>query len=203
MWQFAGHKVQAVAHAGSTEPASAGNSGGSMAGMDMHDMQNMPVEKGAKSSSGEESMAGTEMQGMNNMPAGTVMLDTATQQRFIVTYTKVRRAHLVRTIQTVGLLHADEEKIARVHVKAAGWIQEAFLSYVGQEIKKGQPLFTLYSPDLVSTEQEYLIALRGQKYLSKAAYTDVSLEANSLLAALCKELVALVLFQCYAPVQFR
>jgi RND family efflux transporter MFP subunit len=183
VWQFAGHKVHAVARANSMETASADKSDGSMAGMNMQDMQNMPAKKGAKASSGGQSMAGMDMQSMENMPPGTVMLDAATQQKFNVTYTKVRRAHLVRTIETVGLLHTDEEKIARVHVKVAGWIQKVFLSYAGQEIKKGQPLFTLYSPDLVSTEQEYLIALRGQKYLSKTPYTDVSSEANSLLAA--------------------
>ena len=153
----------------------------SMAGMNMEGPSSKKSE--GTSSAGSQQMAGMDMQRMQNMPAGTVMLDTATQQKFNVTYTTVRRAHLVRTIQTVGMLHVDEEKIARVHVKVAGWIQKVFLSYAGQEIKKGEPLFTWYSPDLVSTEQEYLIALKGQKYLSKTPYTDVSSEANSLLAA--------------------
>jgi RND family efflux transporter MFP subunit len=202
VWQFAGHKVEAV----SRQAASASQmSDGSMPGMKMPDkaaekstkpaegkkqpmagmnMQGASAKKSSGSSSADsQQMAGMNMQEMQKMPAGSVMLDTATQQKFNVTYTKVRRARMVRTIQTVGLLHADEETIARVHVKVAGWIQKVFLSYVGQQIKKGQPLFTLYSPDLVSTEQEYLIALKGQKYLSKTPYTDVSSEANSLLAA--------------------
>jgi RND family efflux transporter MFP subunit len=54
---------------------------------------------------------------------------------------------------------------------------------VGKLVKKGQPLFTLYSPDLVSTEQEYLIARKGQEYLSKAPYADAASGANSLLLA--------------------
>lgn len=131
-------------------------------------------------SSGMADMPGMDMQ---DMTAGTVMLSPATQQRINVTYTTVRRAHLVRTIQTVGLLQMDQEKIAHVHVKVAGWIEKVFLNYAGQFIKKGQPLFTLYSPDLVSTEQEYLIALKGQQYLSKTPYTDISSEADSLLNA--------------------
>jgi Cu(I)/Ag(I) efflux system membrane fusion protein len=144
-------------------------------------------KQGKETSSGlgqdNSGQAGTNTAGMQNMAPGTVMLSPATQQTINVTYTTVRRAHLKRTIQTVGLLQMDEEKIAHVHVKVSGWIEKAFLNYAGQQIKKGQPLFTLYSPDLVSTEQEYLIALKGQKYLSKTPYTDVSSEADSLLSA--------------------
>jgi Cu(I)/Ag(I) efflux system membrane fusion protein len=102
-----------------------------------------------------------------NMPPGTVNLNPDRQQMIGVRYTEVRRADMKRTLRTVGLVQMDEEKIARVHVKVPGWIETMYLDYVGKLIKKGQPLFTLYSPDLVSTEQEYLIALKGQAYLSK------------------------------------
>lgn len=178
VWEFSGRKVEAIARPLARASQS---SDGSMPGMKMQDKSAGKAVKPAEGK--EQSMAGMNMPEMQDMPAGTVMLDTATQQKFNVTYTKVLRAHMVRTIQTVGLLHVDEETIARVHVKVAGWIQKMFLSYAGQEVKKGEPLFTLYSPDLVSTEQEYLIALKGQKYLSATPYTDVSSEANSLLAA--------------------
>ena len=117
------------------------------------------------------------------MTPGTVVLDAATQQKIGVTYATVRRARLNRTIDTVGLVQMDEEKISRVHVKIAGWINKVYLNYVGKLVKKGQPLFTLYSPDLVATEQEYLIAHKGQQYLSKAPYSDASAGAESLLNA--------------------
>ena len=127
--------------------------------------------------------SGGQTASMQNMTPGTVVLDAATEQKIGVTYTTVRRAHLKRTIRTVGLLQMDEEKISRVHVKVVGWIENVYLNYVGKLIKKGQPLFTLYSPDIVSTEQEYLIARKGQQYLAKTPYTDVSSDANSLLKA--------------------
>ena len=111
------------------------------------------------------------------------MLDPATQQLIGVRYTEARRTDMKRTLRTVGLVQMDEEKISRVHVKIAGWIEKVDLNYVGKLIKKGQPLFTLYSPDLVSTEQEYLIARKGQEYLSKAPYADAVSGANSLLNA--------------------
>lgn len=154
-----------------------------MPGMDMSGSSAKGQSSTPSTGSSGGQMAGMDMQGMQNMAPGAVMLDPATQQEINVTYTTVRRAHLERTIQTVGLLQMDEEKIANVHVKVAGWIEKVFLDYAGQQIKKGQPLFALYSPDLVSTEQEYLIALRGQQYLSKTPYTDVSSEADSLLSA--------------------
>ncbi|MFP5227550.1 MAG: efflux RND transporter periplasmic adaptor subunit [Acidobacteriota bacterium] len=172
-----------------------------MPGMDMSDkgkgttansdqgMANMPgMDMSGASGQGQSSnsggqMAGMTMQEMQNMTPGTVVLDAATQQKIGVTYTTVRRAPLKRTIRTVGLLQMDDEKIARVHVKVAGWIENVDLNYVGKLVKKGQPLFTLYSPDLVSTEQEYLIARKGQQYLAKTSYTDVSSEADSLLNA--------------------
>ena len=138
-----------------------GGQGPGKASGSSQDMANMPgMDMSGESGSGQSSKAtegtpGGQMAGMQmpggNMPAGTVMLDPATQQQINVTYTTVKRQHLVRTVQTVGLLQMDEEKIARVHVKVAGWIEKVFLNYAGQEIKKGQPLFTLYSPDLVST----------------------------------------------------
>ena len=149
-----------------------------MPGMDMSGQSGGGQSSGASSGS-----SGGQTSGMGNLPAGTVMLDPATQQEINVTYTTVRRAHLKRTIQTVGLVQMDDEKIARVHVKVAGWIKKVDLDYVGKLVKKGQPLFTLYSPDLVSTEQEYLIALKGQEYLSKTPYSDVSAGADSLLNA--------------------
>jgi Cu(I)/Ag(I) efflux system membrane fusion protein len=114
---------------------------------------------------------------------GTVMLSPASQQLIDVRYTEVRRAEMKRTLRTVGLVQMDDEKISRVHVKVAGWIEKLDLDYVGKLVKKGQPLFSLYSPDLVSTEQEYLIALKGDQTLSQAPFDDAVSGADSILRA--------------------
>jgi len=111
------------------------------------------------------------------------MLDPATQQEINVTYTNVTARSPDENDSDGGPGADGRRKDRRVHVKVAGWINKVYLDYVGKLVKKGQPLFTLYSPDLVSTEQEYLIALKGQKYLSKTPYSDVSAGANSLLSA--------------------
>jgi multidrug efflux pump subunit AcrA (membrane-fusion protein) len=80
-------------------------------------------------------------------------------------------------------LTADETKLAHVHLKVSGWIEQVYVDYVGKLVKKGDPLFTLYSPDLVATEQEYLIARRGKQYLGDSSFPDVSQGADSLLSS--------------------
>ncbi len=119
--------------------------------------------------------------GMENLPAGTVRISQAKQQLIGVQTSVVQREKLFRTIRAVGQLTADETKLAHVHLKVSGWIDQVFVDYVGQLVKKGQPLFTLYSPDLVSTQQEYLIARRGKQYLGNSSFPEASQGADSLL----------------------
>ncbi|HEY5163237.1 MAG TPA: efflux RND transporter periplasmic adaptor subunit, partial [Terriglobales bacterium] len=91
------------------------------------------------------------------------------------------RETLVRDVQTNGQVTADETKIAHVHVKISGFIEKVFVDSVGQLVKKGQPLFTIYSPDLVSTQEEYLIAKRGEKTLGNSPFAEVAQGSQSLL----------------------
>lgn len=114
---------------------------------------------------------------------GAVKLSPERQQLIGVRTAEVERGPLTRTIRTTGHIVPDEEKIAHVHVKVNGWIDKVYADFVGQLVRKGQPIFTVYSPDLVATEQEYLIALRGRDYLGNAPYRDISQGATSLLSA--------------------
>src|SRR6266480_2556416 len=121
--------------------------------------------------------------GMENMPAGTVRLSQSKQQLIGVQTTVVQREKLFRTIRAVGQLTADETKLAHVHLKVSGWIEQVYVDYVGKLVKKGEPLFTIYSPDLVATEQEYLIARRGKQNLGNSGFPEVSQGADALLRA--------------------
>lgn len=121
--------------------------------------------------------------GETKMAPGTVKLSPERQQLIGVRTATVERERLTRTLRTTGTLTADETKIAHVHVKVKGWIEKVYVDFVGQLVKKGQPIFTVYSPDLVATEQEYLIALRGENELGKAPYREISEGAQSLLSA--------------------
>jgi Cu(I)/Ag(I) efflux system membrane fusion protein len=117
------------------------------------------------------------------MPPGTINITSQRQQLIGVRTARVERTSLRRTIRTTGHLVADETKIAHIHVKVNGWIEKVYVDFVGQLVEKGEPLFTVYSPDLVATQQEYLIALKGEDYLGKAPYRQISQGAESLLSA--------------------
>lgn len=115
------------------------------------------------------------------MPAGTVTISPEKQVLAGVRTAVVERKSLVRDIRTTAQIVADETRIAHVHVKVAGFIDKVYVDFVGQLVKKGEPLFTLYSPDLVSTQEEYLIAKRGNTVLANAPFQEISQGSESLL----------------------
>jgi len=120
-------------------------------------------------------------QAMATMPAGTISISPERQVLAGVRTAIVERKPLVRDIRTTAQIVPDETRIAHVHVKVAGFIDKVYVDFVGQLVKKGQPLFTLYSPDLVSTQEEYLIAKRGNATLAKAPFQEISDGSQSLL----------------------
>lgn len=71
---------------------------------------------------------------------------------------KAEKKVISHTIRTVGTVTADQRKEAHIHTKLSGWIESIYADYVGKGVKKGDPLFDLYSPELVSTQEEYLAA---------------------------------------------
>ncbi len=115
------------------------------------------------------------------MAPGSVMISSEKQQLIGVRTTEAKREPLIRDVQTTGQITADETKIAHIHVKVNGFIENIFVDYIGQLVKKGQPLFTLYSPDLVATQEEYLIAKRGEKTLGSSQFAEVAQGSQSLL----------------------
>jgi RND family efflux transporter MFP subunit len=120
-------------------------------------------------------------QAMAKMPVGTVTISPEKQVLAGVRTAIVERKPLVRDIRTTAQIVVDETKIAHVHVKVAGYIDQVYVDFVGQLVKKGQPLFTLYSPDLVSTQEECLIAKRGNATLGNAPFQEISEGSQSLL----------------------
>jgi Cu(I)/Ag(I) efflux system membrane fusion protein len=98
-----------------------------------------------------------------------------------VKFEPARRRPLERTIRTVGRVEVDERQLARVTVKLEGWIDRLYVNYTGERVKPGQILFTLYSPELLATQEEYLIALRSSRTLGKSEFPEVSQGARALL----------------------
>jgi membrane fusion protein, copper/silver efflux system len=114
---------------------------------------------------------------------GTVQLSAEKQQLMGVTTAKAEYRSLNKVIRAVGNVAIDETRIANVHVKVSGWIQKVFVDYTFQHVMKGDPLFTIYSPDLLATQQEYLLALKAQHELGDSPYREVAAGGESLLEA--------------------
>jgi len=122
-------------------------------------------------------------QPMAEMPPGTVKISSTKQQLIGVRTDTVKREPLKRTIRAVAQVQIDETKIARIHMKIAGWVDKVYVDFIGKLVRKDQPLFSLYSPDLVATQQEYLIARRAEKDLGTAPFQEVSRGSEALLGA--------------------
>ena len=95
----------------------------------------------------------------------------------------VEEKNLTGRIETTGLVEPDEQLEGYVQTRFAGWIRRVFVNQTYQFVRKGQPLFTIYSPDLVATENEYLIALKAARRLGASSIESVSGGAQSLAAA--------------------
>ncbi|HEX9665326.1 MAG TPA: efflux RND transporter periplasmic adaptor subunit, partial [Thermodesulfobacteriota bacterium] len=125
-----------------------------------------------------------EMETQQNPEGYTEINITPQRQQLIGVKTdEVITRNLIRDIRTVGIIEADETKIARISIKFTGWINDVFVDYVGKYVRRGEPIFTVYSPELVSTQQEYLLALRAQDSFGKSSFPEISSSAKSLLEA--------------------
>jgi RND family efflux transporter MFP subunit len=111
---------------------------------------------------------------------GVVHLTARKQQLINLKLLEVSDGHVMKNIRTVGTLQYDETNVAKIHSKIEGWIEKVYVDYTGRFVKKGQPLFSIYSPELVATQQEYLLAMKAEKSLQQSEFADVSSGANAL-----------------------
>lgn len=91
-------------------------------------------------------------------------------------------------IRTTGNIEADEKRLAEVQVRFAGWIQEVYVDSTFQKVSKGQPMLTIYSPELVATEDEYLLARQNREFLAKSTVPGVASGADNLLTSATERL---------------
>jgi Cu(I)/Ag(I) efflux system membrane fusion protein len=98
----------------------------------------------------------------------TVTIDPAVVQDMNVLTQVVERGDLTREIRTVGYLEYDQQKMVTVTTKYPGWVERVHVNYVGEPVAKGQPLFEIYSPELVQTEQDLLTAIAFAKRMEQA-----------------------------------
>ena len=131
-------------------------------------------------------MKGSSMQGMPGMsstPAGAVVVPAVMKQLIGVRTAPAGVAILGQEIRAVGTVGYDERGFTQVTVKTSGWVREVFINSIGRPVRKGEPLFTVYSPDLMATQDEYLLAVKMRSELAASPFAEVKANAASLITS--------------------
>ena len=118
---------------------------------------------------------------MEEVAPGTVQISPERQQLIGVKFGTVEIRSLEKVIRTVGRVDYDEKRLMTVSPKIGGWIEDLFVDFTGRYVRQGEPLLTIYSPELVSTQEEYLLALRAKKDLVKSPFPEVAGSGTSLV----------------------
>ena len=122
------------------------------------------------------------------MPAGTIHVSAEKQQLIGVKYGEVTRGAGVHSFRSVGKVTMDETRFSKVQTRIDGWIDQVFVDFTGKLVEKGQPLFTMYSPEMLSSQREYLLALRSREILQGSPLAGSQQQGESLVAASRKRL---------------
>ncbi len=114
-------------------------------------------------------------------PTGTVRIDPVTVQNIGVRTALAERTSLSRHIRSVGRVDFDEERLSRLHPKTEGWVEELYIDKTGEQIGKDAILLSIYSPQLVTSQQEYLLALNNLDVLRESPYEEIREGAKALV----------------------
>ena len=124
-----------------------------------------------------------EEAGEEKEPSSTIRIDPVTQQNMGVRLGRVEKKSLSKSIRTFGTITYDETGLYSVNTKFNGWIEMLYVDFLGEPVEKGQPLFDIYSPDLLTAQQEYLIAVQQQKGINGSGGKNARKGDNRLLDA--------------------
>lgn len=119
---------------------------------------------------------------------GEVFISPEKQQLIGVKTDTVKYLDLQKKIQAKGLVEYDERKTFNVTTKIEGYIEKLFVNYTGKFVKKGDALFTIYSPELVSAQQEYLLALKSKNISQNSEFPEIKKSSDELIISARKRL---------------
>ncbi len=133
-------------------------------------------------------MPGMEMGGMDAGGAAPrvtgyaeVAVAADVQQRIGVTIGRVERAPLRMSVRTVGIVRPDETRTFHIHVRTEGWVEKQFVNYTGQQVGKGEPFLSIYSPEFYRTQLDYMTARRAERGSGALANAERSLADLALM----------------------
>src|SRR5579864_8799382 len=139
-------------------------------------MPSMPASSSESRSSGTMPM-------QSEAPLNPIQLSPQRMQSIGVQIGKVQSKIVSDELRFYGNVQPNERRLAYVQTRFAGWIRQVFVDATGDSVRKGQPLFTIYSPDLVSSEQEYLLAKKNAAALGQSQIGGVASGAGSLFTS--------------------
>lgn len=117
------------------------------------------------------------------MPAGAIRVPIERQQLAGVKYATAEWSESTQTIRTVGTVTYDETRLAVVHPRIEGWVERVFVDFTGDFVKKGQPLLTIYSPELLASQQELLLARRARDLMASNPMASAAEGGSALFEA--------------------
>jgi Cu(I)/Ag(I) efflux system membrane fusion protein len=129
----------------------------------------------------DEAHGGGSVEGL-----ATVNIDPSRQQLIGLTTAEVRRGPVGGSWRTVGRVQVDPTGVRRINTKVGGYVERIFVDFVGKPVGKGQRLFSLYSPELLSAQNEYHLALRTRQALSAGG--ELSADGDALVASARRKL---------------
>jgi RND family efflux transporter MFP subunit len=133
--------------------------------------------------------AGEEKQYQDRgLPPGSVQITPEKQQLIGVQYGTAEYETTTDSIRAAARVTLDETRIAKVQAKLEGWIDQVFVDFIGKAVRKGEPLLTLYSPEALATQQEYLLALKAQHVMHENPVHEMAASTENLVAAARKRL---------------
>jgi membrane fusion protein, copper/silver efflux system len=150
-----------------------------VAPMDPKYIRNEP----GKSPMGMDLVPVYEEQGEEKEPSSTIRIDPVTMQNMGVRLGRVMRKPLTKYMRAFGNVTYDERRIYTVNTKFNGWIEKLYVDFVGESVEKGQPLFDIYSPEILTAQEEYLLAVQQYDSLSASSYPVIRDGARRLLEA--------------------
>jgi Cu(I)/Ag(I) efflux system membrane fusion protein len=124
----------------------------------------------------------------NKMPEGSVQITPEKQQLIGVEYGTVEYETVKNSVRAVARVTLDETKIAKVHSKLEGWIDQVFVDFTGKQVHQGDPLLTIYSPEALATQQEYLLAIKAQHLMHDNPVHEMLGSTDNLVAAAKKRM---------------
>ena len=115
--------------------------------------------------------------------AGLLNISTQKQQLIGVDYGQAELTSASSSFRASGKVAQDETRVIRLHPKVEGWIEQVFVDFLGARVEKGDRLLTIYSPEMLAAQQDYLLAIQARKILKASPLPEAAENSDSLIRA--------------------